>query len=101
MATETKNISNTTSVTQTSNSISIFTEYLSNTLPNILKSLIGQIVGSQDSTPYIEGELVIQAKNMPTQIDVNLSSGGELILLGDSCELKGYSIIDGYLIYTG
>ncbi len=98
---ETKNIPNTTSATRIAGSISIFTEYLGKEFPNIIKTFIAQIVGSQDNVPYIEGELIIQAKNQPTDIDFYLSDKGALILVGDSCELKGYSIVNGYLIYKG
>lgn len=98
---ESKNIPNTTTFSKIGTSINIFTEYLDTSLPNIIKAFIAQIIGNQDGVPYQEGELVIQGKNAPVEIDYTINDNGELIIIGDSCELKGYSIVDGDLIYTG
>lgn len=98
---ETVNIPNTTTFTKVGSAVSIFTEYDDRALPNITKAFIALLVGNQDDIPYSEGELMIQAKNYPTEIDFVINSKGQLVLTGDSCELKGYSIVNGYLIYTG
>jgi len=98
---ETKYISNTTSFSKSGSSIGIITEYDDQSYPNIVSSDIFNVIGNQDGVSYIEGQLVIQAKNMPSEIDVTLNGLGELVITGASCELKGYSIVDGYLIYKG
>ncbi len=99
---ETKYISNLTSFTKINGNISIKTEYNDNSLPNILQSIIANIIGNQDNISYIEGELVIQSKNNPEQIDYILNNKGELIIIGSSgCEVKSYSIVNGYLMYIG
>lgn len=99
---ETKNIPNTTSIlVNSSGALSIFTEYDDNTYPNITSAFIASGANIQDGVSYTQGELVMQAKNLPKDIDFYLSEAGELVLIGDGCELKGYSInSNGELIYT-
>lgn len=97
---ETKQISNTTSFVKVDSNISITTQYEDNQLPNITKTFIGNIVGNQDNVSYKEGELVMQAKNSPEEIDFYINNRGQLIIVGENkCEVKRYSIINGYLIY--
>lgn len=97
---ETKYISNSTRVSVANGNISILTEYDDQAYPNILSAFIGENDGIQDSVSYSYGELVLQAKNFPTDIDYYINESGQLILIGDTCELKGYSINDdGELIY--
>lgn len=97
---ETKQISNTTSFVKVDGNISITTQYEDNQLPNITKTFIGNIVGNQDNVSYKEGELVMQAKNSPEEIDFYINNRGQLIIVGENkCEVKRYSIINGYLIY--
>ena len=97
---EVKNISSTTSIIVSGSSLSIFTEYNDNSYPNITSAFIGEGGGSQDSVSYSYGESVVQAKNSPTDIDYYIDESGQLVLIGDGCELKGYSInVNGELIY--
>lgn len=97
---ESVQIPNSTSFVKTNGVINITTEYEDNSLPNIISTFVGNVVGNQDNIGYVEGELIIQAKNSPEIIDFYINQQGQLILIGSNkCELKGYSIVNGYLIY--
>jgi len=78
-----------TIVTSSNTTLTIFTFYSDNIVnctgedvimsrPNILQALIAGIFGVKNTVPYIQGELLITAKNMPTEIDMFLNASGDL-----------------------
>ncbi len=99
---ETKVIPTITELFLSGTHIDIKTSYLDlSTLPDTLSAFISETVGSQDMTPYIEGELIIQMKNHPQHLTYLLDSQGHLILVISTGDGSKYSINDnGHLIYT-
>jgi hypothetical protein len=102
MAAETKIIPTITSLTVSGNDIEIRTEYLDiTTLPDTLSADITEVVGMQDNTPYIEGELIIKMKNSPPNISYLIDNNGDLILIDITGDTANYSVdSNGELIYT-
>jgi hypothetical protein len=81
--------------------ISITSRYQEDSLPNTLAADISIIVGSQDTTNFIEGELIIRMKNYPSQINYTLDSNGNLIVVSSTGDASNYSINgNGELIWT-
>lgn len=101
MSAELKIIPTITETTLVGSAISIKTSYLEDVLPNTLLASIADSVGSQDSIPFIEGELLIKMKNSPAQIDYSIDSNGHLILITNTNDAGNYSVdANGHLIYT-
>lgn len=95
---ETKQISTSTQLNIDESSISIIVSYLKDELPNIIETLITIDSGNRNSVPYIMGQLLIDVKNYPTDIQCYIDSFGNLILIGD--DVANYSIDqNGNLIY--
>jgi hypothetical protein len=98
---ELKTIPTITELFLSGTSVSIKTSYFVDELPNTLSAVMADNSGSQDMVPYVQGDLIIQMKNNPSDIDYSLSSDGELILLTNTGDAGNYSIdTDGNLIYT-
>jgi hypothetical protein len=93
-------VSSLTNYTILDGDIVIFTYYNdSDTPPNIIQMLIEDYVGSLDGTDFIENELLAILKNYPSLIDVQLNSGGDLLIIGN--DALQYSInSNGELTYT-
>jgi len=97
----TQKIPTQTSVSVIGNNITIKTYYLGEELPEILFAKITDIVGSDNGTPYIEGELLIEMLNYLLHIDCYVDGNGNLILQNNTGDTEKYSIDnDGYLTYT-
>jgi hypothetical protein len=98
---EIKQIPTVTSVTTQNVDIVIHTRYLEDGLPNTIFAQILQQPTVQDNTLGIEGELLIQMKNHPQQIDYVLNTQGQLVVLSSTGDVDNYSINEnGELIYT-
>lgn len=91
---ESKQIPVVTTKTVTGSSITIFTYYdaTQEELPNILAARIMSAVGSQNGTSYKEGELIVDMKNYPSNIDSFVDVDGNLIVTGDTGDINSYSI---------
>lgn len=91
-----------TSTRTEENVIYVRSSYLEDILPNTLQALIVDSTDNLDNVSYIEGELVIQMKNNPEQINYYINDNGELILFTSTGDKNNYSIdVDGNLIWTG
>lgn len=98
---ETALINTLTELTVTGSSISIKTFYDEDLLPDTILASIPDSVGIQDGIVYSEGDLLIQMKNHPEQIDYYIDGSGNLILLTSEGDASNYSInANGELIYT-
>lgn len=94
---ETVTIPSISILTRVGNTLTILTKYLS-LLPYTIIAYLADIVGIDNSTPFIEGELVIEISD-GSQVDFILNSNGDLIVIGD--DANNYSIdSNGNLIYT-
>lgn len=77
------------------NVINIFTQYINN--GSIIYAFISNYVGSINSVPFKEGELIV-TKNDPL-LNIYLNANGELII--NSQDANKYSInLNGELTYT-
>ncbi len=90
---EIKTIPTTTDIIIYEDSIFINTVYREESeLPNTINTILSEIVGIIDGVPYIEGELVIQMKNYPSDINYILDGQGNLIVFVSTEDLDYYSI---------
>lgn len=101
---ESKIIPSLTNTTIIGSNISIVTQYQDqgeNELPDTILAFIGDQAASFDGIGYIEGELMIQMKNNPTQIDYSINNNGDLVVFSNQGDVDKYSInSNGDLIYT-
>lgn len=102
---ETKVITSSTVTSIVGSDISIITSYRevadTNILPDTISAFIGDKVATFDGTSYIEGELIIQMKNNPLQIDYSIDANGNLVVISNQGDENKYSIdSNGNLIYT-
>lgn len=93
---ETKVITSSTVTSIVGSDISIITSYReatdTNILPDTISAFIGDKVATFDGTNYKEGELIIQMKNNPTQIDYSIDANGNLIVFSNQGDENKYSI---------
>lgn len=81
--------------------VAVNTFYNLDSLPNIIKGFIAELINTQDGVNYKEGELVFQAKNSPNEIDFYIDNKGNLIISSSTNDVSNYSIdSNGNLIYT-
>jgi hypothetical protein len=99
---ETRVIPTVTSALTSGVNVSIKTSYQEpDSLPDTIEARITSAVGIQDGTLFEQGELLIQMKNSPQNIDYMLDGDGNLILLISTGDENNYSIdSNGDLIYT-
>lgn len=80
-------------------SIAIRSSYLADVLPNVIAARIATGPGRQDGVSFVQGDLLLQLKNYPSQIDFVLDPAtGNLIVTGP--DAAKYSIVEGQLLYT-
>ena len=101
---ETKIIPSLTNTTIIGSDISIVTQYQQqgeNELPDTILAFIGEQLASFDGVSYKEGELMIQMKNYPTQIDYSINGNGDIVVFSNQGDVDKYSVNgNGDLIYT-
>ena len=103
---ETKVITSSTVTSIVGSDISIITSYRevtdTNILPDTISAFIGDKVATFDGISYIEGELIIQMKNNPLQIDYSIDANGNLVVFSNQGDENKYSIDSntGQLIYN-
>jgi len=98
---EEKEIPALTSVSTIGGTVKIKTQYIKDELPNFILAFISETVSSQDGVGYIEGELMAQMKNYPTEIDCYVDSNGDFIIVTNSGDADSYSLnSNGELIWT-
>ena len=104
---ETKVISSLTITSVIGNDITIITSYQpdgggeTNILPDTILAFLAEIAATYGGVGYIEGELIIEMKNYPLQINFSIDNDGNLIISSTEGDLNKYSIdSEGNLIYT-
>lgn len=101
MAAELKIIPTITETNLVGSAISIKTSYNENILPDTLEAFIADSVSSKNGVNYIEGELIITAKNRPQNLSYSIDGDGHLILIVSTGDSDNYSVDNnGHLIYT-
>lgn len=86
--------------------ITILTRYREesdvNILPDTILAFITNQTASYDGVSHVEGELIIEMKNNPLQIDYSIDSDGNLIVFSNQGDESNYSIDNqtGQLVYT-
>lgn len=69
-------------------------------LPNTLKAVIATSTGTNQGTPFTEGDLLITMKNWPDEINYTIDSLGNLILFTTTNDGSQYYInSEGDLMY--
>lgn len=98
---ETKVISTVTQLSTFGSNIAIKTFYQKDELPDTIEAFIADSVGSQNGVSYIEGELNIQMKNSPQNLNYSIDNNGNLILSINTGDGLNYSVnASGQLEYT-
>jgi len=83
-------LSTKTQATVNGASISIFTYYFADELPNTLDMFLADIASDLNGVGYAEGDLVFVLKNHPSQINFFLNEDGTISI--DAADAAQYSI---------